>query len=128
MTTVVYDATCGVCSTLVRVVERFGGPGDLRLVPRLSEEGERTIAAHWPDATAAPESVIVITGERALVESDAALEICRHLRQPFPLLRIVKIIPRGPRDAAYRLFARNRHRISTTFRRASLASRRARRR
>lgn len=109
---VIYDATCGVCSTLVRVVDRFGKAGEIRLVPRVSEEGERTIAAHWPDGMAAPESVVVVSGGRALAESDAVLEICTHLVQPFPLLRAMRIVPRRPRDAAYRMFARNRHRIS----------------
>lgn len=114
-TVVIYDATCGVCRTLVRVVDRFGRPGQIRLVPRISEEGDRTISAHWPDPATAPASVVVVAGCRALVESDAVLEICSHLVQPFPLLRVAKVVPRRARDAAYRLFARNRHHISKTM-------------
>jgi predicted DCC family thiol-disulfide oxidoreductase YuxK len=114
-TLVIYDATCGVCSRLVRVVDRFGRADEIRLVPRTSEDGVATIATHWPDPTAAPESVIVVTDGRALVESDGVLEICRHLVQPFPLLRALKIVPRRARDAAYRLFAENRHRVSAVI-------------
>ena len=67
-TVVVYDATCGVCSTLVRVVERFGRPGEVRLVPRMSEEGERTIAAHWPGLAPGPD----LASERAAQQALAA--------------------------------------------------------
>ena len=44
------------------------------------------------------------------IESDAALEICRHLSSGWKLLAILKGIPSFIRDPLYRFVARNRYR------------------
>jgi predicted DCC family thiol-disulfide oxidoreductase YuxK len=56
------------------------------------------------------DSLILICEGKVLLRSDAALAIARGLRFPWPLLCVLRIVPRGLRDGAYRIFARNRYR------------------
>lgn len=58
-----------------------------------------------------PDTIVVVTGNRALRDSDAVLSIYDGLGWPWRMLSAFKIIPRALRDPAYRLFARNRYRI-----------------
>ena len=59
----------------------------------------------------APDTIVVVTGDHALRDSDAVLSIYEGLGWPWRMLSALKIIPRGLRDPAYRLIARNRYRI-----------------
>jgi predicted DCC family thiol-disulfide oxidoreductase YuxK len=55
------------------------------------------------------ETFLFVKEGRALVRSDAAVEVARHLRFPWRALAIFGILPRFLRDPAYRLVARNRY-------------------
>jgi predicted DCC family thiol-disulfide oxidoreductase YuxK len=63
-----------------------------------------------PPTAPALDSLILICEGKVLLRSDAALAIARGLRFPWPLLCVLRIVPRGLRDGAYRIFARNRYR------------------
>ena len=56
------------------------------------------------------ESIVLIEGSRCLTRSDAAIEILRHLSGLWPLLGILRAIPRPIRDRCYDVIARNRYR------------------
>lgn len=45
------------------------------------------------------------------MESDAALEIARLMGGPWRVFGAARLLPRGIRDWAYRLIARNRYRL-----------------
>jgi predicted DCC family thiol-disulfide oxidoreductase YuxK len=57
-----------------------------------------------------PMTFLVIDRGRRLTESDAAIQVVTELGGVWKLIGIVRIIPRGWRDALYRLLARNRYR------------------
>jgi predicted DCC family thiol-disulfide oxidoreductase YuxK len=57
-----------------------------------------------------PDSVIVIADGRAYERSDGSLAIAARLPFPWPLLGVFRIVPRGLRDWAYGIVARNRYR------------------
>jgi len=59
------------------------------------------------------DSILLIDGDQVLTESDALLGILTKLSRPLSFLRVLRIIPRAWRNAAYRWFAHNRHRIFT---------------
>ena len=61
-------------------------------------------------ATSTPSTIVVIQNGRALERSDAALAIARCLPFPWPVFGVFGVLPRGLRDALYRLVARNRYR------------------
>jgi predicted DCC family thiol-disulfide oxidoreductase YuxK len=57
-----------------------------------------------------PLTFLVIDRGRRMTESDAAIHVVTELGGAWPLIEIVRIVPRGWRDALYRLLARNRYR------------------
>lgn len=61
-------------------------------------------------ADATPETNVVIEDGRALARSDAALAIARRMPFPWPMLGAFRVLPRGLRDALYRVAARHRSR------------------
>ena len=63
-----------------------------------------------PPTPPALDSLILICEGKVLLRSDAALAIARGLRFPWPLICVLRIVPRGLRDGAYSIFARNRYR------------------
>ena len=57
-----------------------------------------------------PDSIVLLDEQGLHTRSDAALRIAARLRQPWPLLRAFRILPKGLRDWAYDFVARRRHR------------------
>jgi predicted DCC family thiol-disulfide oxidoreductase YuxK len=57
-----------------------------------------------------PLTFLVIDRGRRMTESDAAIHVVTELGGAWRLIEIVRIVPRGWRDALYRLLARNRYR------------------
>ncbi len=106
---VIFDGVCNFCSTTVRVILQNDRDGRLRFAPLQSRLGGKLLRLHGVDPVEA-DTFLVIEGGRALTRTDAALAIARHLRFPWNLYRTVGILPRGLRDAAYRLIAKNRYR------------------
>ena len=106
---VLFDGTCAFCDRTVRLLSKLDRREALRFVPLQSEA-----AAYLLDRYAVPDSVdsiVLIYHDQALVHSDAAIATARLLGFPWSLGLALKVIPRSLRDAAYRLFARNRYRI-----------------
>lgn len=93
--TVVYDGYCNLCSASVRFLDRRQKPGTLQFV-----------ANPAPDQ----QTVTVIDAGRRYTHSDASLHVLRYLRWPWPLLRILLLVPRPLRDRGYRWVAANRYR------------------
>ncbi len=65
---------------------------------------------HRLPADATPRTIVVIEDGRALERSDAALAIARRMPFPWIMLGAFRVLPRGLRDALYRMVARNRYR------------------
>jgi predicted DCC family thiol-disulfide oxidoreductase YuxK len=108
---VFYDGECGFCHWSVRfLAERdrdgcfryapLGGPTFLTLVPEERRD-------------ALPDSLVIHTaGGGVLVESPALLHCLRRLGGGFALLgRLLGLLPRAFRDAAYAAFAKRRRRL-----------------
>ncbi len=57
------------------------------------------------------DSVLFIDKGRIYTESEAVFEICRYLRFPWNLLRLLRILPKLVSDQAYRYIARHRFRL-----------------
>jgi len=56
-----------------------------------------------------PNTIILQKNETFYFESDAVLEICKHLRGLWPLLYVFKVIPNSLRDKLYKFIADNRY-------------------
>lgn len=112
---ILYDGACGLCSRLVRFVLARDAAKRFVFAALQSARGQALLAQHGIAASAANQFdtlVVVIdyahASARALVRSDAALYIARHLRGPWRLTLVLRIVPRRFRDAVYNLVARHR--------------------
>jgi len=106
--TIVYDASCGLCDTSVRWLRARDGRGVFRYLALESAEGERELRAAGVEP-AGVDSVVLVSGGRARLRSDAAIEALRLLGAPWSLAVAARLLPRPLRDAAYRTIARHRH-------------------
>jgi predicted DCC family thiol-disulfide oxidoreductase YuxK len=58
-----------------------------------------------------PDSILFYVNGRFMIESDAALEIAKYLKNPWRMLGYLgRVWPRFIRDAVYRYIAKNRYR------------------
>jgi predicted DCC family thiol-disulfide oxidoreductase YuxK len=114
-----YDGSCGFCSNSVRFVLRHDRHGTLRFAALQSAFGQGVVARHpelrgidsvvWFDESGGPATA---PGLSVSVRSDAVLRVVDYLGGWWTVARILRLVPRPLRDAAYDLIARNRHRLS----------------
>ena len=130
---ILFDGQCNACNTFVRFVIQNDPAAHFQFAPLQSEQAARALQSTGFDSlqndqsararelvanapstlpsTPPPlDSLILICEGKVLLRSDAALAIARGLRFPWTLLCVLRIVPRGLRDGAYRIFARNRYR------------------
>lgn len=107
---IVFDAMCVLCSANAQFVINNDRRGHFLLASMQGEVGSEIYRKFGIDPIS-PDTIVVVTGNRALRDSDAVLSIYDGLGWPWRMLSAFKIIPRALRDPAYRLFARNRYRI-----------------
>lgn len=104
-----FDGVCNLCNGFVQFVVRRDPEGQFRLAALQSEAArERLGTTLVPGAT--PETVLLWDDGRLYHRSTAVLRIARRLRAPWPLLAVLRVIPRPIRDWAYDLIARRRYR------------------
>jgi predicted DCC family thiol-disulfide oxidoreductase YuxK len=105
---VFFDAPCGLCQRGVRFILARDRRARFRFAPL----GGATFTQRV--ATALPDSMAVLTGNRILTRSDAVLHILRRLGGIWALLAAAAApVPRPWRDACYDAVARARHRWFT---------------
>ena len=102
----VFDGYCVLCSGGASWLMRHGR-GRVRLASAQSQLGS-ALYRHYeidPDQT-----YLLIASGTAASESTGYLRLCRLLGGSWRLVLIFGLIPRGLRDSAYRMIARNRYR------------------
>ena len=107
---VFYDGQCGLCQGLVQfLLARDGGAccfAALGSAPALAFLG--------PEAGRSADTLVVLAGQQVLRQSEAVLALARVLPAPWSWAAALGLFPLAWRDAAYRLLARNRHRLGPT--------------
>jgi predicted DCC family thiol-disulfide oxidoreductase YuxK len=106
---IVYDGYCHVCVGGARFHLRHATNAGFRLVPMQSEEGRALLAQNGIDAED-PATFLVLDRGRKLTESTGALHVITDMGGAWRLFAVARVVPRGLRDALYRLLARNRYR------------------
>ncbi len=104
-----YDQECRLCHGAVRFITQRDSNQRFIFRPLQSDDGAKLLAQTGLDPHQ-PGSLILVEGDHLRIRSDAALRIAGHLRAPWPLLRVFRIVPRPLRDAIYNRIARNRYR------------------
>lgn len=114
MTTVMlYDGDCALCSRTVAFVLRHERAPTICFASTRSPAGMAIGLRHGLDPAMLDATFALVEDGRAFVRSDGALRILAHLRAPWSWLRIVGLMPRPLRDAAYGLVSRNRGRFGS---------------
>jgi predicted DCC family thiol-disulfide oxidoreductase YuxK len=106
---VVFDGVCNLCRRSVTFILLHERDHLIRFAAAQSAAGRALLREFDLD----PENVatfVFLHGDVAHVRSDAALEVARHLRLPWRMVRILRIVPRRLRDAVYDFVARHRYR------------------
>ena len=113
-----YDGTCGFCAESVQLVLRNDRAGTLRFAALDSAYGRAVMARHPEirdvDSVLYVEPASDAAPERVFTHSSAALRVADYLGGWWRLFSLTRLVPRPIRDAAYRLVARHRHRLSAS--------------
>ena len=107
---VIFDGVCNFCNGAVNFIIQRDPEGTFAFTPMQSKLAqELTQRFNMPDV--GMDTLVLIKAGKCYVLSDAALEIAKDLKGPWRLCYVFKVVPRPIRDAAYKLFARNRYRL-----------------
>jgi predicted DCC family thiol-disulfide oxidoreductase YuxK len=107
---IVFDALCVLCSANAQFVLNNDRRGNFLLASMQGEIGSALYRKFGIDPTS-PDTIVVVTGDTALRDSDAVLSIYDGLGWPWRIFAALRIIPRVLRDPAYGFIARNRYRL-----------------
>lgn len=106
---VFFDETCRLCQGAVRFIARRDPRGVIRFCPLQSDLGREVARENNLDPEQSG-SLVFYENDTFYVRSDGALRIARHLRFPWPITGLFRVIPRFLRDPVYNLIAKHRYR------------------
>ncbi|WP_445391865.1 thiol-disulfide oxidoreductase DCC family protein [Stenotrophomonas muris] len=106
---IVFDGVCALCNRWVRFLLRFDRKGRYRFAAMQGERGSALLRSHGLDPQD-PASFLLLDAQGAWTDTDAILRVLAGLGGGWRLSGVLKVLPRGLRDAAYRALARNRYR------------------
>ncbi|AYC30492.1 thiol-disulfide oxidoreductase DCC family protein [Paenisporosarcina cavernae] len=104
---ILFDGMCNFCSGSVQFILKHEKDEDFQLASLQSDVAKRLLAEFV--ITKLPDSLVYIEGKTIYVESDAALNIARHLHFPWVLGYSLRFFPKLFRDGVYRFIAKNRY-------------------
>ena len=106
---IVFDAECVFCTGNAKLVIRHDKTQRFKFAAMQGDSGRSLFKRAGVDPND-PTTLIVVTGNQILTDSEAVLHIYRHLGWPWRLTAVARLMPRRLRDRYYRIFARNRYR------------------
>lgn len=109
-TQIVFDANCVLCSGMVKFVLARERDHNITFINAWSETGLALGETHGLTKDDLNSTFLLVRDGVGLTHSAAALAILDHLKQPWRLLKIAKLIPRFIRDSLYKTIAKNRYR------------------
>ncbi|KLN99083.1 membrane protein, partial [Stenotrophomonas maltophilia] len=103
---IVFDGVCALCNRWVRFLLRFDRKGRYRFAAMQGQQGSAMLRAHGLDPQD-PMSFLLLDAQGTWTDTDAILRVLAGLGGGWRLSGVLKVLPRGLRDAAYRALARN---------------------
>ncbi len=107
---IVFDALCVLCSANAQFVLRHDRAHRFRLAAMQGPVGTKLYEINGIDP-GAPDTLIVVDGDRVWRDSDAVLEIYAGCGWPWKAATVLRVVPRFLRDPVYRCVARHRYRL-----------------
>ena len=112
---VLYDGVCGLCNRLVQFLLRHDYRDRFRFASLQSEFAQALMTRHGVDPHDLDTVYVVknhqLSDETLLARSDAILHMLTQLGGIWSLAGVGRVLPRGLRDAVYKIVARNRYRV-----------------
>ena len=108
---VLFDGTCGLCHASVKFILRRDRAGRFRFSPLQGETVKQRLSE--VERAELPDAIVVVTREEAvLVGADAVIFILQRLGGIWGGFgQLMVCVPRGLREAGYRLVAKRRKQI-----------------
>src|SRR5262245_53926322 len=97
---VIFDGVCNLCSGSVRFILEHEASPRLRFAAIQSAVGSRLMREHGMDPTEARTFVLIEDGV-SYTKSEAAIRVCRYLRQPWRAAGVIRLFPPSFRDWLY---------------------------
>lgn len=106
---VLFDGNCDLCNGMVWFIMSRDAHGTVYFASLKSPIGQYYLNRF--ELAADLSTMVLIDQGKHFVRSGAAIGILRHLRWPWPILSVLRIIPAALRDYFYNMIARYRHHI-----------------
>ncbi len=107
---VLFDGVCRLCSAWARFLIRFDRQRQFKLATVQSPQGQ-ALLQHYGLPTCHYDTMVLIEGDKAYIQSTAFLRVMRRLPWPWPLLCVTWLIPAPLRNWLYDRIALNRYRL-----------------
>jgi predicted DCC family thiol-disulfide oxidoreductase YuxK len=106
---VLFDGACNLCNRSVQFIMDRDRKKRFHFASMQCPLGKRLMEAHGmnPDDM---RSLVLVSGGRIYTKSDAALRIAQELSGVWPMVGLMRLIPRPIRDWSYNRVAGNRYR------------------
>src|SRR5262245_11426755 len=105
-----FDGVCHLCSGWVQFAVARDPVANLRFAPIQSRHGQDFLRRRGLPVDDFDTFYLIDDG-RVFEKSTGFLRMVGYLRWPWPLLKVVRIVPRPVRDWLYDRIARNRYRL-----------------
>ena len=108
---IVFDGVCVLCNGWVRFLLRHDREARFRFAAMQTDAGRALLARHGLDPDD-PSSFLLIDNGTAWTDTDAIARVLATLGSPWTIAAaLLRVMPRGMGDRAYRFVARHRYRL-----------------
>lgn len=108
---VLFDGECNLCSRLVNFLLNADRKEVFRFASLQSDPARSMLGDRLDNDPIDSDTVVLLEDDRIFLRSDAVLRIASLLPWPWRAGRVLILVPKPLREAAYRLVARNRKRV-----------------
>ena len=106
---ILFDGVCNFCNSAVNFVIKRDEKSVFKFAPLQTDEAKKILAS-YNLSQLEMDSFVLIENNKSYIRSTAALRVCRHLDNLWPLMYGFIIVPKFIRDGIYNWIAKNRYR------------------
>lgn len=106
---ILFDGVCNFCNSSVNFIIKRDPNAKLTFATLQSEAGKRLLNEY--SLANNVDSIIYIEGEKTFDKSDAALRVARQLNGLWPVLSVLRLLPKVLRDWCYSAFGKRRYQL-----------------
>lgn len=107
---ILFDGVCNLCNGAIQFIIKRDTHNLFLFTPLQSETGKKLLEERRIDPKNMDSIILIEPNVAYYIKSDAALEIVKHLKTPWRLISIFKVLPIGFRNFVYDFIAKNRYR------------------